>query len=60
MKLILFLQQSNIDQKLKNAPDGGYAIGVWIGYLLPFVLFAGLAYWMYFKAKKETKTSKYI
>lgn len=55
MFLISLLQQSNIDQKLKNAPDGGYAIGVWIGYLLPFVLFAGLAYWMYFKAKKRNE-----
>ena len=55
MFLISLLQQTNIDQKLKNAPDGGYAIGVWIGYLLPFVLFAGLAYWMYFKAKKRNE-----
>ena len=47
------LQQTNIDEKIKNAPDNGYMIGVWIGYILPFVVFAGLAWLLYRKAKKR-------
>jgi hypothetical protein len=53
MKLILFLQQANIDEKIKNAPDDGYMIGVWIGYVLPFALLIGVAYLMYYRAKKR-------
>ena len=55
MKLIFLLQQSEINEKLKNAPDNGYAIGVWIGNILPFVVLVGLAYWMYIKAKKRNQ-----
>lgn len=55
MKLIFLLQQPDIDEKLKNAPDNGYAIGVWIGNILPFVVLVGLAYWMYIKAKKRNQ-----
>ena len=55
MKLIFLLQQPDIDEKLKNAPDNGYAIGVWIGNLLPCVVLVGLAYWMYIKAKKRNQ-----
>ncbi|MEY2629590.1 MAG: hypothetical protein RLZZ469_485 [Bacteroidota bacterium] len=51
--LISLLQQTNIDEKIKNAPDNGYMIGVWIGYILPFVVFAGLAWLLYRKAKKR-------
>ncbi|WP_290875092.1 hypothetical protein [Flavobacterium sp.] len=51
--LISLLQQTNIDEKIKNAPDNGYMIGVWIGYILPFVVFAGLAWFLYRKAKKR-------
>ncbi|WP_324689811.1 hypothetical protein [Flavobacterium cheonhonense] len=51
--LITLLQQTNIDEKIKNAPDNGYMIGVWIGYILPFVVFAGLAWLLYRKAKKR-------
>lgn len=32
--LVLFLQ-SGIGKKPQEAPDNGYAIGVWIGHLLP-------------------------
>jgi hypothetical protein len=51
--LISLLQQTNIDEKIKNAPNNGYMIGVWIGYILPFVVFAGLAWLLYRKAKKR-------
>lgn len=53
LMLITLLQQTNIDEKIKNAPDNGYMIGVWIGYILPFVVFAGLAWLLYRKAKKR-------
>jgi hypothetical protein len=53
MKLILLLQQTNINEKIKNAPDNGYLIGVWIGYILPFIVLVGVAYLMYTRAKKR-------
>ena len=42
--LILLLQQTNIEEKLKNSPDSGYQIGVLIGSFLPIVLLAGAAW----------------
>ncbi len=53
MSLILLFQQVNIDEKIKSAPDDGYLIGVWIGYILPFVVLAGVAYFLYNRAKKR-------
>ena len=53
MTLVLLIQQVTIDEKIKNAPDNGYLIGVWIGYILPFAVLAGLAYVMYYRAKKR-------
>ncbi len=53
MTLISLLQKVYIDDKIKNAPDNGYLIGVWIGYVLPFVILAGIAYWMYYRAKNR-------
>ncbi|GAA4057315.1 MULTISPECIES: hypothetical protein [Flavobacterium] len=53
MKFISLIQQVNIDDKIKNAPDNGYLIGVWIGYVLPFVVLIGLAYYMYYRAKNR-------
>ena len=52
---ILLLQQTNIEEKLKNSPDEGYQIGVLIGSFLPFVLLLGVAYWMYYRAKKADR-----
>jgi len=58
MKNIFLLIQSDvIDNKLKNAPDGDYQIGIWIGSLLPFIVLVGLAYWMYYTAKKKEKNN---
>ena len=54
-QLILLLQQTNIEEKLKNSPDNGYQIGVLIGSILPFVLLAVVAYWMYYRAKKADR-----
>lgn len=53
--LFLLLQQTNIEDKLKNSPDSGYQIGVVIGSFLPFVLLVGVAYWMYYRAKKTDR-----
>ncbi|VAW24141.1 hypothetical protein MNBD_BACTEROID04-878 [hydrothermal vent metagenome] len=50
---IFFLQQVNIEEKIKNAPDKGYEIGVVIGTYLPFVLLALLAYLVYYKARNR-------
>ena len=47
------LQKVDIDEKLKNAPDGNYQIGVIIGTYLPFVLLVILAYVIYFRLKNR-------
>lgn len=54
-QLILLLQQAKIEEKLKNSPDNAYQIGVIIGSYLPFVLLIGIAYLMYYLAKKRNK-----
>lgn len=50
---ILFFLQINIEEKIKNAPDKNYEIGVVIGTYLPFILLAALAYFIYYKAKNR-------
>ena len=51
--MVVALQQINIVQKIKQAPDRDYQIGVLIGSFIPFVILVGLAYWMYIRAKKR-------
>jgi hypothetical protein len=55
MNLILLLLQVNVTEKLKTAPDSSYQTGVIIGSFLPFVLLVGVAYWMYYRAKKGSE-----
>ena len=50
---LLLLLQVDIEEKIKNAPDSGYEIGVVIGTYLPFVLLIGIAYFFYYMAKKK-------
>lgn len=50
---ILLLQKVNIEEKIKNAPNDGYQIGVLIGSYLPFVLLVLVAYWTYQRAKNR-------
>ena len=50
---ILLLLQVDVQEKIKNAPDKGYEIGVVIGTYLPFVLLALVAYFVYYKAKNR-------
>ena len=56
--LIIFLQQVNVEQKLKDAPDGQYQIGVLIGSFIPFLVLAGIAYTLYYRAKKREQNIK--
>jgi hypothetical protein len=49
----LLLQNANIEEKIKNAPNEGYQLGVLIGSYLPFVLLVVLAYWTYSRAKNR-------
>lgn len=51
--LIINLLQVNIEEKIKNAPDKGYEIGVVIGTYLPFVILVVLAYFIFYKAKNR-------
>ena len=51
--LILLLQTTNIEEKIKNAPDDKYGIGIAIGTYLPLVILMGLAYLFYHMAKKR-------
>lgn len=51
--LILALQQVNIEEKMNEAPDKGYEIGVVIGTYLPFVALVLIAYFVFYKAKNR-------
>jgi len=53
LNFILFFLQINVAEKIKNAPDKDYEIGVVIGTYLPFILLVGLAYFTYYKAKNR-------
>ncbi|WP_199866315.1 hypothetical protein [Flavobacterium sp. Root186] len=55
MKLISLFQNVDVAEKIKNAPDSGYQIGVLIGSFIPFLFLIGIAYWMYIRAKKRDK-----
>lgn len=50
---ITILQQVNVEEKMKNAPDSSYEIGVVIGTYLPFVVLVLIAYLVYYKAKNR-------
>jgi hypothetical protein len=53
MTFFSLVQQVNLDEKIKHAPDNGYLIGVWIGYILPFTVLAIIAYMIYYRAKNR-------
>jgi hypothetical protein len=55
MYLILPYLQVHVTEKIKSAPDSSYEIGVLIGSFLPFALLVGIAYWMYYRAKKGSE-----
>jgi len=47
MLLVSLFQDSDIAEKVKNAPDSSYQIGVFIGSMLPFIVLVILAYLVY-------------
>ncbi len=51
--LFIALQQVDIKEKLKTAPNDSYQIGVLIGSFVPFIVLAGIAYYTYYRAKKK-------
>lgn len=51
--LLAFLQVDVIKEKIENAPDKGYEIGVFIGTYLPLVILIIIAYIIYFQMKKR-------
>lgn len=51
--LLIFLQVDVIKEKIENAPDKGYEIGVFIGTYLPLVILIIIAYIIYFQMKKR-------
>lgn len=53
--LITVLQEVNIDEKLKEAPNDDYGIGVFIGTMLPFVILVVIAYTIYRYNKNRFK-----
>ena len=54
-RLLYIIQEVDIEQKLKDAPDYGYSIGVFIGTMLPFVILVALAYLIYRYNKNRIK-----
>ena len=42
-----------LEEKIQNAPDKGYEIGVFIGSILPFLVLAVIAYFIYYFNKKD-------
>jgi hypothetical protein len=53
--LVILLQEININEKLKEAPDDSYGIGVFIGTFLPFLILVVLAYTIYRYNKNRYK-----
>ena len=53
--ILILLFQVDIEEKIQNAPDKGYEIGVVIGTYLPFVVLVAIAYIMFnrFKNRKD-------
>jgi hypothetical protein len=55
MLLATILQGVNIEEKIKNAPDSSYEVGVFIGSMLPFVVLVVIAYLIYRHHKNKIK-----
>ncbi|MFS4455230.1 hypothetical protein [Maribacter sp. 2304DJ31-5] len=47
------LQETDIEKKMQEAPNGAYEIGVFIGTYLPFVILVVIAYLFYRYSKKK-------
>lgn len=53
MMLATILQEVNIEEKLKNAPNDDYGTGILIGNLIPFIVLVIIAYSVYYYNKKR-------
>ena len=53
MSYFVTLQPTAIEEKIANAPDESYQIGLAIGSYLPFVVLIIIAYIMYYRAKNN-------
>ena len=53
MFLLNLVQDVDIEEKLTNAPDSAYEIGVFIGSMLPFVALIVIAYLIYRHNKRR-------
>lgn len=55
LNLISFIMlfQVDVEEKMKNAPDKDYEIGIAIGTYLPFIVLVILAYFMFNRAKNR-------
>jgi len=51
--LLILLQVEDIKEKIENAPDSSYEIGVLIGTYLPFVVLVIFAYIIYYRMKNR-------
>lgn len=51
--LVFAFQQVDIEEKINNASDKGYEIGLLIGTYLPFVVLVVIAYLVFYKAKNR-------
>jgi len=51
--LLIALQIDDIKEKIENAPDSGYEIGLVIGTYLPFVILIVFAYIIYYRMKNR-------
>ncbi|MGY0391114.1 hypothetical protein ACW5R3_00975 [Bizionia sp. KMM 8389] len=47
MAFLALFQQLNIEEKIKNAPDEQYEIGIFIGSFIPFLVLVIIAYAIY-------------
>lgn len=58
VNILSLVQKVNIEEKMENAPDNNYEIGVVIGSYLPFLILIIIAYatYFYFKRKEKEKS----
>ncbi len=57
LALFTELQEVQIEEKLKEAPDNSYEIGIFIGSMLPFIILVVIAYSIY--RYNKNKSNKY-
>ncbi|GGG39475.1 hypothetical protein GCM10011414_06060 [Croceivirga lutea] len=54
--ILLLLLQADIEQKIKDAPDSSYEIGVTIGAYLPVIVLVAFVYAIYYVKKKNKES----